>query len=287
MKARTLFLFPLIGALSYNCGKSSNKNEELAVKSDTTQVAEEPDEYQEHMGLPADSILVSFGKDTCRLYGKRAGDTLLVDGDMSFHYGLLKGVATTRYLWPIVNDSIAFPYTLTKVIQRDTAQSRHIKEAMAMVRAVLPVRFYPRTANDTNYVEFRRDTGVTSSSVGMRKEKQTIKLTKGRKKGTITHEILHALGLYHEHNRLNRNEFVTIDDACIKKGNYTIAFCKDRSAVNYGPYNYNSIMHYSEGTCLTAIDSTAKPGQRSRITETDIQAVRAIYKLGSTSPVKK
>ena len=50
------------------------------------------------------------------------------------------------------------------------------------------------------------------SSVGYRRKKQALSLTSGcvRSLGTIQHEFLHALGLYHTQARSDRNKHVTI-----------------------------------------------------------------------------
>jgi hypothetical protein len=60
---------------------------------------------------------------------------------------------------------------------------------------------------------------------------------------TILHEMIHAIGFYHEHQRFDRDNYVTVTCA---GGNY------DRfSHFASGPYDLNSIMHYS-GECITA-----------------------------------
>ena len=38
-------------------------------------------------------------------------------------------------------------------------------------------------------------------------------------KGTVIHELLHALGFFHEHTRLDRDDYVTISWDKIKTGN--------------------------------------------------------------------
>ena len=65
--------------------------------------------------------------------------------------------------------------------------------------------------------------------------------------GTITHELLHALGLFHEHQRKDRDDWVYIhrDNINLKEKHIKANFDKCRGCEDYGiPYNIESIMHY-------------------------------------------
>nr|XP_043068019.1 astacin-like metalloprotease toxin 5 [Drosophila bipectinata] len=63
---------------------------------------------------------------------------------------------------------------------------------------------------------------------------------------TILHETFHMLGLFHEHTRHDRDNYVVIEEENvdrweINKGNFESR--RDTRSLNVG-YNYNSIMHY-------------------------------------------
>ena len=40
--------------------------------------------------------------------------------------------------------------------------------------------------------------------------------------GRILHEMMHALGFYHEHTRPDRDRYIKIEEENVKKGNCTI-----------------------------------------------------------------
>ena len=64
-------------------------------------------------------------------------------------------------------------------------------------------------------------------------------------KGTIVHELCHALGFYHEQNRPDRDNYVTINFANIDSDK-TNNFEKYNGLTWNTPYDFGSIMHYTE-----------------------------------------
>jgi len=65
--------------------------------------------------------------------------------------------------------------------------------------------------------------------------------------GVIIHEILHALGFFHEHSRPDRDEYITIDFSNVREGmHHNFMKLNSREWFNMSiPYDTNSVLHYS------------------------------------------
>ena len=89
------------------------------------------------------------------------------------------------------------------------------------------IKFVPRT-DEKDYVFIERgemNTGC-SSYVGRVGGKQKVNLEAPGcvKAGTVSHELIHALGFRHEHSRTDRDDFITVQWDNIKEGmNYLTA----------------------------------------------------------------
>ena len=81
--------------------------------------------------------------------------------------------------------------------------------------------------------------------------------------GTFVHEFVHAYGLYHEQQRSDRDDFITVDYNNIKKEGWP-QFKICHSCTTYGvPYDGRSLMHYVSNAY--AIDHS-KPAMISKVT---------------------
>ena len=83
--------------------------------------------------------------------------------------------------------------------------------------------------------------GGCSAELGYRSDYNDVWLAPECLTGNIIHEIGHALGLIHEHQRPGRDSYVDINEPNIKRGDQY----SQQSGFNLGGYDYRSIMHYA------------------------------------------
>ncbi len=152
------------------------------------------------------------------------------------------------------------------------------------------IQFVDRS-NQADFVASVSRANICASFVGRISGRQEIRLANVCATGSIIHEIGHAVGLYHEHTRGDRDDHVTIvweniqDD---KELNFETA----DDGVDLGAYDFASIMHYGAtafcivdgaGFCLGETIETDPPGieigQRIGLSDGDIAAVERLYPL--------
>ncbi|CAB3992768.1 MAM and LDL-receptor class A domain-containing 1-like [Paramuricea clavata] len=105
--------------------------------------------------------------------------------------------------------------------------------------------------------------------------------------GIVIHELMHALGFWHEQSRPDRDEYVEIFWENIKKG-------KDRNFKKYSHglvdilgtnYDFESVMHYrnksfsenGQATILAIKNPERTLGQRLRLSDIDVIKIDALY----------
>ena len=180
---------------------------------------------------------------------------------------------TSSFLWP----NCVVPFTIHSSLQNPG----RVNQAIAHLNERSPVRLVPRTVQ-ANYVEFIGDTG-NSSQIGMRGGRQVIRLTANSPVGTVVHEILHAIGIYHEQSRSDRDSFVEIRWQNIDP-NARHNFQTVPGSVDYFDYDYGSIMHYPRGAFSINGQDTIVPrqpgvtiGQRNGLSWIDRQTIAKLY----------
>ncbi len=148
--------------------------------------------------------------------------------------------AWTPALWPGGIVPYEFDPEVTQ-INRD-----RFRIAMDELQTVANLTFIPRTT-ETAYI-FARNSGGNSSSIGRTGVRQNINLFNWDFRYTVIHEIMHALGCWHEQNRTDRDTYVTVNFANSSQNCFiNLAIWPDAGPV--GPYDFESIMHYGPTDC--------------------------------------
>ncbi|KAK7084392.1 Meprin A subunit beta [Halocaridina rubra] len=144
-----------------------------------------------------------------------------------------------QYLWP----NNVLPYTFNGVSSGDQTA---ILNGMQEIMDKTCIQFVPR-GSESDYVEIVPNGGGCWSYVGRIGGRQQLSLDNGCiYHGTIIHELMHALGFYHEHTRDDRDNYVVINYQNIDPS-MAYNFDKDTNWQYVGEnYQYYSIMHYGK-----------------------------------------
>ncbi|XP_071563535.1 seminal metalloprotease 1-like [Temnothorax nylanderi] len=214
------------------------------------------------------------------LSGLHEGDIMIHPDSPSWKNGLLD--ATARWPGGVV------PYFIQED-DFDRDQIELIKEAMQEYHERTCLRFRPYKDTDDDYVTIQAKKSGCWSLVGRHGHGQVLNLQNPGcvHHGVVVHELMHALGFYHQQSAADRDEWVTIHWENIKSGKeHNFNKYDNRTVTDYGiAYDYKSVMHYSSHAFSRNGEPTIMPkkekvqlGQRDGLSEKDVAKVQAMYK---------
>lgn len=146
----------------------------------------------------------------------------------------ISAVSDKEKLWP----GGIVPYVLDPDLENP-----HVPIAIQHWNENTVIRLVERT-DQPNWVRFRPGSNC-SAQVGMVGGEQNVSLNKYCSPAGVVHEIGHAVGLWHEHERSDRDSHVWARSHPLGIVDGFFYYGKDGPyAVASGPYDYGSVMHY-------------------------------------------
>ncbi|KAL3099442.1 hypothetical protein niasHS_002897 [Heterodera schachtii] len=200
--------------------------------------------------------------------------------------GLQHNAVRQPYLkWP----SAIIPYTVSQqylLYGRD-----QIVQAIDEYSTKTCIKFRPKTASDMDYIHIFPDDGCYSL-VGKVGGKQPVSLGDGcMSKGIIIHELMHAVGFFHEQSRTDRDNYVNIKWDNIDQ-NLRDQFDKySQNMIDFlgTQYDFGSVMHYGPYAFTKNGKPTIQPkqpgktiGQRIGFSQNDLYKINRLYACPNT-----
>jgi len=213
------------------------------------------------------------------------GDVLVVEGDILTKPQMMQrgiGVQAGIQVW---EDGIV-PYYFDPALQPDVVAV--IQSAVSIwnsLAGISLVEIDPEALGSaSDYLHFIPASGC-ASWIGRQGGAQSVWAAPSCRRGSMMHEIGHALGLEHEHTRQDRDQYIKINWDNItpqKVSNFGIS---KNDKQHYGPYDYASIMHYGEyffsangkSTIESLQETDINIGQRLMPSAGDIAAIGMLY----------
>ncbi|XP_060694374.1 astacin-like metalloendopeptidase isoform X1 [Hemiscyllium ocellatum] len=241
--------------------------------------------FQDAFGATVDhsdviSLIMEINKD---LINTSASENI-IGGDYREHPGSSCFSGHDSCLWPSSNMNIYVPYIFRSNYNK--AQRAVITASMAEFETLTCIKFKYRTREMT-YLEFIDGIGCWSYVGPGKQRAQEISLQKPHcvQVGIIQHQLMHALGFYHENCRTDRDDYVELKMENIKKEAEN-NFKKQKSNNLVTAYDYVSVMHYGRyvfsksldlPTIVPKPDPNVEIGQYMSFSELDVLKINKLY----------
>ncbi|XP_074492790.1 astacin-like metalloendopeptidase [Sebastes fasciatus] len=186
--------------------------------------------------------------------------------------------------WSKIHEKVQVPYTISDAFTSHEKTTIHC--AIRVFDMTTCIRFVPHKVqpDDTDYISIVKTEATCESQIGRAGGDQELSLGEGCVKvGNIQHELIHALGFWHEQNRSDRDDYVEINIENIVPEQIKNFRKLETNNLDL-PYDYSSVMHYARKTfskngedTIEPLDPSAHIGQRKGMSKIDILKINKLY----------
>jgi hypothetical protein len=246
-------------------------------------------------------------KDGTSLTVRKFGDKYVMGGDVilspeQVSYLKMKTQSNNLQTNSTFNSELVrlWPNGVVYYTIEDVGNQATILQAMTTISSSTPVTFVERSWGD--HVKFTccpQGGSAGDSQIGKMGGEQLLRLQPNASSQTVIHEICHALGLYHEQCRADRDDYIIVNYSNIN-GNFTHNYDKVPVwfATYSGSFDYYSIMMYPDYAPSAGYPGNSnpqlevKPGisavilPSSGLTSGDIQGIIHLYNPGIYAKLK-
>ncbi|XP_069805658.1 embryonic protein UVS.2-like [Dendropsophus ebraccatus] len=178
--------------------------------------------------------------------------------------------------------TVKVPYVFVSTYKE--THDKLIKSSMAEYTTLTCVRLIPRTTQP-DYLNIVSGNGC-HAALGRAVGGQNLALDAPycMARGTIQHEINHALGFQHEHMRSDRDDYITVMYENISPDEWYNFAITDTNNLDL-PYDYGSVMHYDrysfssngQPAIVPKPDPNVPIGQRDGLSPLDVAKINRLY----------